>query len=93
MPPVFDRRRLLVNPRDIDVSLQQTSASYTSTCLSFCSRQLPYDQAATGASATPSELHTLTYNADVKALRDTYAADLVVLVGSFSGTCGRGYDC
>ncbi|CAN0343608.1 unnamed protein product, partial [Scytosiphon promiscuus] len=55
-------------------------------------RQLPYEQAATGSSAAYSELVTFTFDADVAALRDTYGADLVVLVGSFSGTCGLGYD-
>ncbi|CAM9379081.1 unnamed protein product, partial [Hapterophycus canaliculatus] len=51
---------------------------------------LPYDQAGLGAASSGSELSTLRTNAAVKALRDTYAADLVVLVGSFSGTCGLG---
>lgn len=57
----------------------------------FCS-QLPYDQTGLGSSAAYSELVALTNNADVEALRDTYAADLVVLVGSFQGICGLGYD-
>ncbi|CAM9959250.1 unnamed protein product [Scytosiphon promiscuus] len=52
---------------------------------------LPYEQAATGSSAAYSELVTFTYDAGVAALRDTYGADLVVLVGSFSGTCGLGW--
>ncbi|CAM9873433.1 unnamed protein product [Ectocarpus sp. 4 AP-2014] len=52
---------------------------------------LPYQQASLGAASANSELSFLSTNADVKDLRDTHGADLVVLVGSFSGTCGLGY--
>lgn len=52
--------------------------------------QLPYEQAGVGEQFTGSELDKLRQRADVKALRDLYVADLVVLVGSFAGTCGLG---
>ncbi|CAM9635177.1 unnamed protein product [Scytosiphon promiscuus] len=52
---------------------------------------LPYEQAGLGSSSASSELGILRQNADVAALRNTHGADLVVLVGSFAGTCGLGY--
>lgn len=36
------------------------------------------------------ELYNFRENDDVKDLRDQYRADLVVLVGEFPSTCGRG---
>eukprot|EP00903_Cladosiphon_okamuranus_P015479 g14291.t1 len=50
--------------------------------------QLPYDQAT---SDTSTELQAVATNLDVQALRDELQADLVLLVGNFPGTCGRGY--
>eukprot|EP00752_Nemacystus_decipiens_P004376 g3999.t1 len=50
--------------------------------------QLPYSQATIDSG---TELYTMATDADVHALRDEVQADLVLLVGSFPGTCGLGY--
>lgn len=51
----------------------------------WCLPQLPYEQAGVGVDAADSELKILSLSAEVKDLRDTYVADLVVLVGLFAG--------
>lgn len=49
--------------------------------------KLPYIQGTTDSGV---ELPELRDNAGVQALRDLYHADLVLLVGNFPLTCGRG---
>lgn len=51
------------------------------------SPQLPY---VVVSEDDADELYNLTVNEAVKDLRDQYKADLVVLVGVFPDTCGRG---
>ncbi|CBN76176.1 PKD domain protein [Ectocarpus siliculosus] len=53
--------------------------------------QLPYDQMLDDTTDYGPELDAMTGNAAVAALRDEHEADLVLLVGYFPNTCGRGW--
>ena len=52
-----------------------------------CLGQLPYGQSTTDSG---TELDVLEVDSDVLALRNLHRADLVMLIGYFPATCGRG---